>query len=81
MAYILDSSRVLKSLGLVFGDIGTSPIYTMGVILLMIFPNEENIFGVLSLIVYRLRYKQFLMFTHLMSDSPKVLRQGSLPFP
>lgn len=54
MAYALDSSRVVKSLGLVFGDIGTSPIYTMGVILLLISPNEENIFGVLSLIFWSL---------------------------
>ncbi|WP_319578008.1 KUP/HAK/KT family potassium transporter [uncultured Methanospirillum sp.] len=50
----LDSSRVLKSLGLVFGDIGTSPIYTMGVILLMILPTEDNILGVLSLIFWSL---------------------------
>jgi KUP system potassium uptake protein len=49
-----DSSRVVKSLGLVFGDIGTSPIYTMGVILLMILPTEDNILGVLSLIFWSL---------------------------
>ena len=50
----LDSSRVVKSLGLVFGDIGTSPIYTLGVILLFILPTEENILGVLSLIFWSL---------------------------
>ncbi|WP_300039728.1 KUP/HAK/KT family potassium transporter [Methanospirillum sp.] len=44
----------MKSLGLVFGDIGTSPIYTMGVILLMILPTEDNILGVLSLIFWSL---------------------------
>ncbi len=50
----LDSSRVVKSLGLVFGDIGTSPIYTLGVILLFVLPTEENILGLLSLIFWSL---------------------------
>ena len=53
------SSRVVKSLGLVFGDIGTSPIYTIGVILLFILPTEKNILGVLSLIFWSL----FLIIT------------------
>ncbi|PKL59427.1 MAG: potassium transporter Kup, partial [Methanomicrobiales archaeon HGW-Methanomicrobiales-4] len=50
----LDSSRVVKSLGLVFGDIGTSPIYTIGVILLFVLPTEKNIIGILSLIFWSL---------------------------
>jgi KUP system potassium uptake protein len=45
---------IIKSLGLVFGDIGTSPIYTITVIILLTKPTEENIFGVLSLIVWTL---------------------------
>ena len=45
---------VIKSIGLVFGDIGTSPIYTLSVIFLMIKPTEANIMGVLSLIVWTL---------------------------
>ena len=52
MMSALDSSRVIKSLGLVFGDIGTSPIYTMGVILLFVLPTQENIMGILSLIFW-----------------------------
>jgi len=47
-------SRVLKSLGLVFGDIGTSPIYTISIILLVITPTEKNIFGFISLIFWSL---------------------------
>jgi KUP system potassium uptake protein len=43
----------------VFGDIGTSPIYTIGVILLFIIPTEKNILGVLSLIFWSL----FLIIT------------------
>ncbi len=44
----------IKSLGLVFGDIGTSPIYTLTVILLLTKPTQENVIGVLSLIVWTL---------------------------
>jgi KUP system potassium uptake protein len=45
---------IIKSLGLVFGDIGTSPIYTLTVIFLFTKPTEANIIGVLSLIVWTL---------------------------
>ncbi len=45
---------IIKSLGLVFGDIGTSPIYTVTVIILLTPPTAENIIGVLSLIVWTL---------------------------
>jgi len=40
---------VIKAFGLVFGDIGTSPIYTLTVIFLLLKPTEENVIGVLSL--------------------------------
>jgi KUP system potassium uptake protein len=46
--------RIVKSLGLVFGDIGTSPIYTIGAILLFMLPTAQNIFGLLSLITWTL---------------------------
>jgi KUP system potassium uptake protein len=45
---------IIKSLGLVFGDIGTSPIYTLTVIFLLAKPSEAHIMGVLSLIVWTL---------------------------
>lgn len=43
---------VIKSLGIVYGDIGTSPIYTFAVILVLIKPTPEVIFQLLSLIVW-----------------------------
>ena len=43
---------IIKSLGLVFGDIGTSPIYTLTVVFLLTKPTEANVMGVLSLIVW-----------------------------
>jgi KUP system potassium uptake protein len=46
---------IIRSLGLVFGDIGTSPIYTLTVVFLLFqSPTRENILGVLSLIVWTL---------------------------
>jgi KUP system potassium uptake protein len=47
-------SRIVRSLGLVFGDIGTSPIYTVGAILLFLLPTARNLFGLLSLITWTL---------------------------
>jgi len=46
--------KIIKSLGIVFGDIGTSPIYTLTVIFLVLEPTEANVLGVLSLIVWTL---------------------------
>lgn len=47
-----DISKVIKSFGLVFGDIGTSPIYTVTVIFLLLKPTVPNIMGILSLIFW-----------------------------
>ncbi|OGI29402.1 MAG: potassium transporter Kup [Candidatus Melainabacteria bacterium RIFOXYA12_FULL_32_12] len=44
--------KIIKSFGLVFGDIGTSPIYTVTVVFLLLKPNITNIMGVLSLIFW-----------------------------
>ena len=45
---------ILKSMGLVFGDIGTSPIYTLTVIFALTEPSRDNIFGIISLILWTL---------------------------
>ena len=47
-------SGIIKSLGLVFGDIGTSPIYTLSVVFLLTTPTPEHVIGVLSLIIWTL---------------------------
>jgi len=46
--------KVIKALGAVFGDIGTSPIYTFTVLSLFVKPTKENIFGIVSLICWTL---------------------------
>jgi KUP system potassium uptake protein len=44
----------MRATGLVFGDIGTSPIYTLTVIFLLLPPTQENVLGVVSLIIWTL---------------------------
>jgi KUP system potassium uptake protein len=51
---ISPAKGIIKSLGLVFGDIGTSPIYTLTVIFLLTSRTEQNVIGVLSLIFWTL---------------------------
>ncbi|MGL4370185.1 MAG: KUP/HAK/KT family potassium transporter, partial [Spirochaetota bacterium] len=45
---------IVRALGLVFGDIGTSPIYTLTVMFLLIPATEMNVLGVLSLVLWTL---------------------------
>lgn len=45
---------IMKSLGLVFGDIGTSPIYTLTVVFALTRPTPDNVLGILSLVVWTL---------------------------
>ena len=51
---IKSEMMVIKSLGVVYGDIGTSPIYTLAVILLLVQPTKETIFQILSMILWTL---------------------------
>lgn len=46
--------NIIQAMGLVFGDIGTSPIYTFTVIFLTTKATPENIISILSLIVWTL---------------------------
>ncbi|NMC72852.1 MAG: KUP/HAK/KT family potassium transporter, partial [Geobacteraceae bacterium] len=39
-------------MGLVFGDIGTSPIYTLTIVFALTRPTVENVFGILSLVFW-----------------------------
>ncbi|MEJ2105472.1 MAG: KUP/HAK/KT family potassium transporter [Ignavibacteriaceae bacterium] len=46
--------EVVRAMGIVFGDIGTSPIYTLTRIFFLIEPNKRDVLGVLSLIFWTL---------------------------
>jgi KUP system potassium uptake protein len=58
-------SSVVKSMGLVFGDIGTSPLYALTAIFLLIPPTPENIMGILSLIIWTLTMLVTVQYTWL----------------
>jgi KUP system potassium uptake protein len=79
-------TKIIKSFGLVFGDIGTSPIYTFTVIFLLLKPNVINIMGVLSLIFWTLTILVTLEYSWLAMSLGKrgeggtiVLREILLP--
>ncbi len=56
---------VVKSMGLVFGDIGTSPIYALAAIFLVIQPTPDNIMGMLSLIIWTMTTLVTVQYTYL----------------
>lgn len=71
-SFIIKSLDILKAIGLVFGDIGTSPIYTLTVIFLLTPPTVKNILGILSLIFWTLIILVTIEYTFLaMSLSSK----------
>nr|WP_211248374.1 KUP/HAK/KT family potassium transporter [Thermodesulfobacterium hydrogeniphilum] len=45
---------VLRAIGAVFGDIGTSPLYTLAIIILLTKPSPQELIGVSSLIIWTL---------------------------
>ncbi len=55
--------KIIKALGLVFGDIGTSPIYTLSVVFLLLPATYDNVLGVLSLIFWTLVILPTLQYT------------------
>ncbi|MEK6553015.1 MAG: KUP/HAK/KT family potassium transporter, partial [Bacteroidota bacterium] len=46
--------EIIKAIGLVFGDIGTSPIYTLTVIFILTPATQQNVIGILSLVFWTL---------------------------
>jgi KUP system potassium uptake protein len=56
---------IVKSMGLVFGDIGTSPIYTLTAIFLLIPPTPQNVMAILSLIFWTLTILVTVEYTYL----------------
>ena len=69
---------IIKSLGLVFGDIGTSPIYTLTVVFLLTKPTEANVMGVLSLIVWTMTILVTVEYTWLAMSLAKRGEGGTI---
>ena len=61
----LSTREIIKALGLVFGDIGTSPIYTVTVVFLLLASTPHNIMGVISLIFWTLMILVTIQFAWL----------------
>jgi len=70
--------EAIKSMGLVFGDIGTSPIYTLTVIFLLTKPTEAHVIGVLSLIVWTLIILVTMEYTWLAMSLSKKGEGGTI---
>lgn len=87
MVSIKGAKKIIKSAGLVFGDIGTSPLYTFTVIFLFTKATEANIMGVLSLIFWTLTTLVTIEYAWLATSLEKkgeggtiVLREILVPF-
>lgn len=64
--------EIIKAMGLVFGDIGTSPIYTLTVIFILTPATQQNVIGILSLVFWTLIILVTIQYTFLaMSLSTK----------
>jgi KUP system potassium uptake protein len=69
---------VVKAMGLVFGDIGTSPIYALTAIFLLIPPTPENVMGILSLIIWTMTIIVTVEYTFLAMSLGKKGEGGTI---
>ncbi|PKL59904.1 MAG: potassium transporter Kup, partial [Methanomicrobiales archaeon HGW-Methanomicrobiales-4] len=74
----LSFASVIKAAGLVFGDIGTSPIYTLAVLFLFIPPTPGNIMGTVSLIFWTLIVMVSVQYTILAMKLSQTGEGGTL---
>jgi KUP system potassium uptake protein len=70
--------EMIQSLGLVFGDIGTSPIYTLSIIFFLTPKTEQNILGVLSLIAWTLLLLVILQYIIIVLELGKKGEGGTI---
>ncbi len=69
---------VVKALGVVYGDIGTSPIYTFAVVFLVASPTIENIFGLISLFIWTLTILVTIQYAWLATSLSKRGEGGTI---
>lgn len=74
----LTFSGILKAMGLVFGDIGTSPIYTLTVIFLTLQVTKENVISILSLIIWAIILVVTVQYTWLAMSLSKNGEGGAI---
>ncbi|MCX6051684.1 MAG: KUP/HAK/KT family potassium transporter [Campylobacterales bacterium] len=84
---IKNEMMVIKALGVVYGDIGTSPIYTIAIICMLIAPTVENLYGILSFVFWAMTILVTIQYAWLATSLSKrgeggtvVLVQILLPY-
>ncbi|MFA6195535.1 MAG: KUP/HAK/KT family potassium transporter [Sulfurimonas sp.] len=84
---IKNEMMVIKALGVVYGDIGTSPIYTIAIICALIAPTVDNIYGILSFVFWTMTMLVTIQYAWLATSLSKrgeggtvVLVQLLLPY-
>jgi len=84
---IKNEMMVVKALGVVYGDIGTSPIYTIAIICALIAPTTENLYGILSFVFWTMTLLVTIQYAWLATSLSKrgeggtvVLVQILLPY-
>ncbi|MDO8455176.1 MAG: KUP/HAK/KT family potassium transporter, partial [Sulfurimonas sp.] len=84
---IKNEMMVIKALGVVYGDIGTSPIYTIAIICMLIAPTVENLYGILSFVFWAMTILVTIQYAWLATSLSKrgeggtvVLVQLLLPY-
>lgn len=70
--------EMIKALGIVFGDIGTSPIYTLYAIFCIIPPTPENVIGTVSLVIWTLISLVFVQYAWLAMSLSKKGEGGTI---
>lgn len=70
--------EAVKALGIVFGDIGTSPIYTLYAIFCIIPPTPENVIGTVSLVIWTLISVVFIQYAWLAMSLSKKGEGGTI---
>lgn len=70
--------NIIQAMGLVFGDIGTSPIYTLTVIFLTTKITQENVISILSLIIWTLILVVTAQYTWLAMSQSKRGEGGTI---
>ncbi len=75
---IKNEMMVIKALGVVYGDIGTSPIYTLAIILALISPTIENLFGILSFVFWAMTILVTIQYAWLATSLSKKGEGGTV---
>lgn len=75
---IKNEVMVIKALGVVYGDIGTSPIYTVAIICTLITPTINNIYGILSFIFWAMTILVSIQYAWLATSLSKRGEGGSV---